>query len=189
MAKASTKLQSFFDGNRRECTLRDFHVLKDRAGVKRIKLSVNMLLTDQPTHDIPEPFAEHYLLLCKEKSPIATSKIAVVMDGATVEIFSTDTVKRATAKITGGTLQDFKLVAEGINEGRTVALEFIAYLPATADLKDWSWEHLHADFFMEAAPSQMELPVEGPAKKPKKNKQTEFDPEAIQAAAKKEVVQ
>lgn len=186
MAKQETKLKHFFEGKRRECELRDFHVLKDRQDVKRIKLSIVMPLSNRPATGMPEDFAEQFFLMDKEMCSTNASKIAVSMDGATAEIFSTDTVKGAAITSIGAVLQDFKMVGVGLKEKRTVSLEFTMTAMHTVKLLDWADKHLHATFYIEALPSQMELPTEEePSKKPKKGKQTNFDPEEIQKAAKK----
>jgi hypothetical protein len=47
MAKQKTKLKEFFEGRRRQCELQVINVLKNKAGERRIKMSVIMPLSGQ----------------------------------------------------------------------------------------------------------------------------------------------
>lgn len=171
MAKQTAKLKHFFDGRRRECRLLDFHVLKDRQDVKRIKLSVEMPLSTQPATGMPEDFAEQFMVMEKETSSCNRSKIEVMMEGATSEIFTTDAEKAASHTSIGATLQDFSMVGTGIKEKRKVTLNFTLNVSHTKALLGWADTHLHATFYLEALPSQMELASEEPP--PAKKKKAE----------------
>jgi hypothetical protein len=188
MAKLLSKLKGFFDGKRRVCRLDDYRLLKTKGDERRVKLMVSMPLSHQPADGMPDDFLEPFLLMEKEKSKTNFSKIGVILEGALFTIYSTDVSPTPDVKGTSATLQDFKLIASGVDEKRTVALEFVAYMPWSVSLRNWKDENCHSDFFVEVIPQQMELPVEEKAEKPvkaKKSKQTEFDPEAIQKAAKR----
>jgi hypothetical protein len=174
MAKKNQKrLKDFFEGRRRQCELQDFHVLKNTAGEKRMKLSIRMPLSQMPMEGIPDAFVDQYILMEREKSALNFAKIFVILDGASFTIFSTDVSSASVLNVNAATLQDFRLIGEGSEEKRRVFLEFIAYLPATVKLKDWSFDHLHSDFFCEVVPAQTELNLEEqpPAKKGKKKQQ------------------
>ena len=194
MAKDNARLKDFFEGKRRECNLQDYRPLKTKAGERRMKLVVSMPLSNRPLYGIPGEFAEDHALMERKNSKVKMSKVAVELEGALYSIFSTDTISNATVSLNGATLNSFKLVAEGVGDKRTVSLDFMVYLPWTDPLREWCGDHLHADFFCETIPYQMELveaePVEKPVKdkKKKKDKQTEFDPAAIQEAAKRGMV-
>jgi hypothetical protein len=168
MAKKNQKrLKDFFEGRRRQCELQDFHVLKNTAGERRMKMAVVMPLSQMPMEGIPEAFVDQYILMEREKSALNFAKISVVMDGASFSIFSTDTTPAPVLTVNASTLQDFRLIGEGSEEKRKVSLEFVAYLPATVKLKDWSFDHLHAEFYCEVVPAQTEMNLEEPP--PKKN--------------------
>lgn len=170
MAKKNQKrLKDFFEGRRRQCELQDFHVLKNTAGEKRMKLSIIMPLSQMPMEGIPDAFVEQFILMEREKSALNFAKISVVLDGASFSVFSTDTTATSVLNVNAATLQDFRLIGEGSEEKRKVSLEFIAYLPATVKLKDWSFDHLHSDFFLEVVPAQTELNLEE-APPPRKGK-------------------
>ena len=196
MAKKNARLKDFFEGKRRQCSLQDYRPLKTKAGERRLKLSVEMPLSNMPVDGMPDDFTEEYALMEREKSKVNLSKVAVELEGALYSIFSTDTIGRPSVTINGATLNSFRLIGDGVEDQRTVSLEFTVYLPWTDDLRDWCGIHLHEDFFAEVVPSQMELVEEEPVEKPikakgkKKDKQASFDPEAIQKAAKRgELVQ
>lgn len=177
MAKKNQKrLKDFFEGRRRQCELQDFHVLKNTAGEKRMKLSIRMPLSQMPMEGIPDAFVEQFILMEREKSALNFAKIFVILEGAAFTVFSTDTTPTGVLTVNAATLQDFKLIGEGSEEKRKVSLEFIAYLPATVKLKDWSYDHLHSDFFAEVVPAQTELNLDQapPPKKKGKQKQEEL---------------
>ena len=184
----TTTIRHLFDGKRRQCTLSDCHPLKDKSKVRRMKMIIRQSLSLQPFEGMPEEFSEEVNVMLKQDSLANFKKIFVKMDGAKLSVFSTDTVKTSVWNTNGAALNGFKLLGDGIGEKRNVQLEFTAYVPWSDKVKDWCGDHLHEDFYLEAVPSQMEIPAEIPAEKPagkKKNgKVTDFDPAAVQKAAK-----
>lgn len=153
---------------------------------RRIKLTVEMPLSNTLVAGIPDEFAEEYALMEKQKSAANFKKISVILEGAQLKIFTTDTSKRSAVDISGVTIQDVKLVATGIEDKRTVQMEFMAHLPGSELLRDWAWDHLHMDFFTEVIPTQMSLEEEDqpPAAKGNgKGKKKGFDPKTIKKAA------
>jgi len=163
MAKQKTKLKEFFEGRRRQCELQVINVLKNKAGERRIKMSVIMPLSGQPVTGMPDIFTEPYMLMQKEKSTLNFSKIDVAVNEAAFNIFSTDTIKSAAVSTNGTLLQGFRMIGEGSDDKRTVSLEFIVYTGYTMALRDWGCDHIHSEFWAEVAPSQMELAEEAPA--------------------------
>jgi hypothetical protein len=161
MAKQRTKLKDFFEGKRRRCRLQDFRVLKDRKDILRMRLSIQMPLSNEPATGMNEKFSEPYLLMAKQDSDFNSSKVNVGVANASFHIFSTDTVSRAAVKSGSADLQSFHLVGIGTGESREVFLQFDAELPVTDAeddaLTNWAMKHLHADFFVEAVPAQMEI--------------------------------
>ena len=65
--------------------------------------------------------------------------------------------------INGALLHKFAMVGEGVGEKRTVALEFLIYLPATKPLHEWEWDATHAEFFVESVKAQGSLDLSGEA--------------------------
>jgi hypothetical protein len=188
MGKSLARLKHLFEGKRRQCTLADWRPLKDKANVRRIKMTVVSSLSNQPFEGMPEDFEEEVSVMLKQKSTANFKKISVEMEGAQFTVFPTDTASSAWWKSHAVTLTSFKLLGAGVEDRRTVDLEFTAYVPWTDVLRDWVGDHLHNDFFLEVIPSQMEIPAETPAEKPAKKKKKdgrlEFDPAALQKAAK-----
>ena len=187
MAKQLARLKDFFEGKRRRCTLDDYHQLKSQGNENRMKLMISMPLSDQPADGLPDEFAEEYALMGKHKSAANFKKIAVEVKAATFTIFSTDTIKSHAVRAGSCTLNSFRLIGVGVEEKRTVSLDFVVYIPWSDSLHKWCSDTLHGDFFCETIPTQMELVEdnqEKPAKGKKKDKRTEFDPDAIQKAAK-----
>lgn len=157
MAKNEVKIKDFFEGKRRKCSLDNFQVLRAKNSKHTIKLAISMPLSNDSIAGIPTVFAEPFGIMAKDKSPHNLSKVSVIVESAEFSIFSTDVVKRAYANSNAASLQNFRLVGEGVDEKRTVSLEFDSYLPGTEPLRDWCWDHLHKDFFIEVVPAQMEL--------------------------------
>jgi hypothetical protein len=190
MGKSNARLKHLFEGKRRQCTLADWRPLKDKANVRRMKLDIVSSLSNQPFESMPEEFEEEVAVMMKQKSIANFKKISVEMEGTLFTVFSTDIEKFPWWKSHAVTLNGFKLLGAGIDDRRSVDLQFNAYVPWSDDLRDWAGDHLHNDFFLEVVPSQMEIIAETPAEKPVKEKKKKrdgkapFDPEALQRAAK-----
>lgn len=187
MAKFA-RLPHLFEGKRRKCTLTDYRPLKSTAKEKRMKLVIASSLTDQPFDGMPEEFAEEFAVMNKEKSLTNFKKVNVEMEGTLFSVFATDT-SGIYWKSHAVVINSFKLIGAGVEDKRTVDLEFTAYVPWSEALRKWLDETLHEDFYLEVIPSQQELKAEKPAEKPvgkkkKGGKSLEFDPEALQRAAK-----
>ena len=187
MAMQLARLTDFFEGKRRRCTLDDYHQLKSAGNENRMKLMISMPLSNQPVSGLPDEFTEEYALMEKEDSAANFKKIAVEVKAAKFTIFTTDTIKGHVVRTDGCTLNSFRLIGVGVEEKRTVSLDFVVYMPWGDPLHKWCAENLHADFFCEVVPSQMQLieeEPEKPAKGKKKDKRTDFDPDVIKKAAK-----
>ena len=185
MAKQLARLKKFFDGKRRRCTLDDYHQLKSAGNENRMKLMISMPLSNQPVSGLPDEFTEEYALMEREESAANFKKIAVEVKAAKFTIFTTDTIKSHVVRTDGCTLNSFRLIGAGVEEKRTVSLDFVVYMPWGDPLHKWCADNLHGDFFCETVPSQMELVEDDEPEKPKAKKGKKgFDPEAIKKAAK-----
>ncbi len=184
MAKQLAKLNDFFEGKRRRCMLADYHQLKSAGNENRMKLSLSMPLSNQPVDGLADEFTEEYALMEQQNSAANFKKIAVEVKAAKFTIFTTDTIKSHVVRTDGCTLNSFRLIGSGVEEKRTVSLDFVVYMPWGDPLHKWCAENLHADFFCETVPSQMELVEEKPAKPKGKKGKEPFDPEAIKKEAK-----
>lgn len=91
MAKQLARLKDFFEGNRRRCTLEDYHQLRSAEDEDRMKLMVAMPLSNTPISGLSDDFAEEYALMEKQNSTANFKKIFVQMKGAKFSIFTTDT--------------------------------------------------------------------------------------------------
>lgn len=189
MAKFA-RLPHLFEGNRRQCTLTDYRPLKSKSKEKRMKLLITSSLTSQPFDGMPEEFSEEFYLMKKDKSATNFKKVNVEMENALFSVFATDT-SGLYWKAHSATINGFKLIAAGIDHTRTVDLEFTVFVPWSETLRQWLDETLHEDFFLEVIPAQQELEAETAAEKPVgkkkgkgKSKSLEFDPAALQKAAK-----
>ena len=146
-----------------------------------MKLMISMPLSNQPVSGLPDEFTEEYALMEREESAANFKKIAVEVKAAKFTIFTTDTIKGHVVRTDGCTLNSFRLIGTGIEDKRTVSLDFVVYIPWSENLHKWCSDTLHSDFFCEVVPSQMELIEEEP-EKPKGKKGS--DAGAIQKAAK-----
>ena len=190
MAKQLARLKDFFEGKRRRCTLDDYHQLKSQGNENRMKLMISMPLSNQPVDGIPDEFTEEYALMEQENSAANFKKIAVEVKAAKFTIFTTDTIKSHVVRSDGCTLNGFRLIGTGVEDKRTVSLDFVVYMPWGEPLHKWCSDTLHADFFAETVPSQRELIEEESEKPAKKKGKKDFDPDAIKNAAKQgELVQ
>ena len=160
MAKQLKKLADFWNGYRKECRLINYQALVSKGDEKRIKLSVEIKLSNQNNRYMPDRFVPLFGLMEKEDSTTNLAKEALMCDGMTVDLFATTESEKPTKSISACTLQDFKLVGEGEKDKRNVALEFIVYMPADRVLNEWAFGHLHKTFYLEAVPSQQSLPLE-----------------------------
>lgn len=171
MGKQKARLIGFFNGKRRECELVDLHVHKNQSDVRWIRLAIQMPLSGRPAEGMPDAFAEQFLLMEKENSVFNLAKNEAEIDGAAVSIFPTDTMQDAIVETNGVTIQDFRLVGEGVADKRAVRLEFTAEMPYSVPLRDWVCDHLHAKFWIEVVSTQLEIPQVVEEKKAKKPKQ------------------
>lgn len=160
---AKTKETSFFGENRRELSLTDYHILMTKGGEKRIKLAVEMPISNKPAVAMPNWIGNPYLEMEKEDSRTARSNIEVMLEGMTITVFSTDKIKRKTLSATGVMLTGFHLVRVGDGEKKEAVLRFVVYVPANIQLRDWAWEHMRMKFFAEFEYSQTEMDFEAEA--------------------------
>lgn len=180
MAKQLARLKDFFEGKRRRCTLDDYHQLKSAGNENRMKLMISMPLTNEPEDGLPDEFTEEYALMNKQKSAANFKKIAVEVKAAKFTIFTTDTIKGHVVRSDGCTLNSFRLIGTGLEEKRTVSLDFVLYIPWGDPLHKWCAENLHGDFFCETVPSQMQLIEEEPERTAKPAKKKAQQAELIQ---------
>jgi hypothetical protein len=184
MAKQLVRLKEFFEGKRRRCTLDDYHQLKSTGNENRMKLMISMPLSNNPVDGLPTEFSEEYMLMKRQESAANFKKISVEVKAAKFTIFTTDAIKSHVVRTDGCTLNSFRLIGNGVEEKRTVSLDFVVYLPWGDPLHKWCAENLHGDFFCETVPSQMQLIEEDPQEKKGKKGKKDFDPEAVKKAAK-----
>lgn len=170
MGKQKARLIGFFNGKRRECELRDLHVHKNSSDVRWIRLSISMPLSGQPIAGMPDAFVEQFVLMEKQNSAFNLAKNEAEIDGATLSIFPTSAMA-AIVESNGVTVQDFRLVGDGVMDKRKVNLEFTAEVPYSLALRDWACDHLHSTFWIEVESSQMEITQVVEEKKKSKPKQ------------------
>jgi hypothetical protein len=163
MSKASKKLEDFFGARRRICTLLSSQLLRSKGKERRMKLAVTMPLSNKDMTDIPTQFLNQFSVMEKVDSATNRSTIDVEFDSMGVRIFSTDVTVEPTVSIQGALLHKFAMVAEGSGDKREVSLDFLIYLPATPALREWEWETIHAEFFLEAVKAQGSLDLSGEA--------------------------
>jgi hypothetical protein len=156
VAKRS-KQTNFFPGNRRECTLTSYQLLETTGEEKRSKLTIEMPLSDRDLKGIPDWVAGPFSEMGKAESLTGRSAIEAMCDGMTLEIFSTDKVKRRTLMSTGVMITGFSLVATGDGDKRDIALSAVIYVPANITLHQWAWDHIHKTFFASFEYSQSEM--------------------------------
>jgi hypothetical protein len=157
MKTKPTKLTHFFEGNRRMAFLTSWTHLKTKAGESRIKLEVKLPLLNEPVIGINGPISDAFEVMAKDDSKIDRTSLNLLFEGMTLEVFSTDGVKRPAVSSTGVQMVKLAIVSAGEGEKREINLLLVAYVPASIQLRDWAWTHLHSQFHLEAIYSQSEL--------------------------------
>ena len=170
----ATKLKNFFNGNRRAANLNAWTHLKTKAGEDQIKLDVRLPLLNQNLKGMDGAIGEAFAVMAKDESKIERTSLNVELDGMTLDIFATDESKRRAVSSTGVRMQKLALVATGEAEKRELDLHMVAYIPASLDIRDWAWGHLHKSFWLEAVYSQSELDFEPEAN----DEDEELDPDS-----------
>jgi hypothetical protein len=152
-----TKLLNLFEGHRRKASLNAWTHLRTKAGESRIKLDLKLPLLNESLVGMNGAISEAFSVMAKEDSKIARTNLNVELEGMTLEVFSTEGVQSPAVSSTGVKLLKLALVAAGEGEKRTIDLNMTAYVPASMQLRDWAWDHLHADFHLEGVYSQSEM--------------------------------
>lgn len=154
---SKTKVKDFFGENRREFRLNSYNTLMTSAEEKRLKLAVEMPLSNQPLVAIPTWVANPFTEMEKDDSLTTRCNIDVMLEGMTVDVFPTDKAKRRQLTTTGVMLQGFHLVTTGEEEKKETMLNLTIYMPGSIELRDWCWEMLHKTFWAAFEYSQSEL--------------------------------
>ena len=158
MAKPkATKMLNLFEGHRRKASLTAWSHLRTKAGESRIKLELKLPLLNESVVGMNGAISEAFSVMAKDDSKITRTSLNVEMEGFTVDMFSTEAVKSPAVSSTGVKLLKLALVAASEGEKRTIDLNMTAYVPASIQLRDWAWDHLHNDFHLEAVYSQSEM--------------------------------
>lgn len=165
MANKPTKLQNLFEGRRRRASLNAWTHLRSSApeSKSRIKLELRLPLLNESLVGMNGPVSDAFTVMAKDDSTIERTNLGVHLEGMTLEFFATDGAKSPAVSSTGVKMLKLALIAAGEGEKRTIDLSITAYVPASIQLRDWAWEHLHADFHLEAVYSQSEMDFSGPA--------------------------
>jgi hypothetical protein len=156
-ASKPTKLLNFFEGHRRKASLNAWTHLRTKAGESRIKLDLKLPLLNESVIGMNGAISEAFQVMAKDDSKIARTSLNVELEGMTLELFSTDSIKSPAVSCTGVKLLKLALIAAGEGEKRTIHLGITAYVPASMQLRDWAWDHLHNEFHLEAVYSQSEM--------------------------------
>jgi hypothetical protein len=154
-----TKQTSFFASARREVRLAKYELLETAGEEKRSKLTIEIPLSDpdKPLVGIPGWIASPLAEMGKSDSLTGRVAIEAMCDGMTLEVFSTDKIKRRTLMSTGVMITGFSLVATGDGDARDIALIATIYVPANVTLHQWAWDHIHKTFFAQFEYSQSEI--------------------------------
>lgn len=153
----ATKLQSFFEGYRRKASLQQWSHLRTKAGESRLKFQIQLPLLNETVKGMNGAINEAFIVMQKDESKIERTNLNVELEGMTLEIFATAESKRRSGMSTGVKMQKLALVASGEGEKRELDLHITVYIPANVTLRDWAWDHLHREFYMEAVYSQSEM--------------------------------
>jgi hypothetical protein len=167
-----TKLENFFEKRRCEVRLQKWEHLRsgEPEAVERIKMHLSMPLLNHDITGIHKLILSAYEPLQKDDCAVGRSKLEVALDGMTVRIFNLplepqlklDASDEAPEfSISGAKFDNFALVCAGVKDKRTVDLAFTLYLQGTKKLMNYSWDHNHRTFWIDAEYSQSELDFKG----------------------------
>jgi hypothetical protein len=160
-----TKLTSFFEGHRRRAFLVAWTHLKTTAGESRIKLNLRVPLLNESVIGMEENISAPFSIMAKDGSTVGRTSVNVELDGMTLDCFATHDPVASKERIVSST--GVKMVKLALNpasedEKKEINLEFVAYVPASVQVRDWAWTHLHQEFGLEAVYSQSELTFDDP---------------------------
>lgn len=166
---AKQKLQEFFDSRRRRCTLQSWQHLKNTQNESRIKMNISLPMLNLPPTGAHPTILNAFEAMVKDGAGISRTKLDIFSEGMTMDFFVQDRTPgklkpsegNPILSVVGVLLDKFQMVSEGAGEARTLNLEFVAYVPANEKLRDWCWDHIHGDFFLEAVYSQTEMDFNG----------------------------
>lgn len=154
----------FFSGYRREMEIGEYKVLKTAGGEKRIKFDMRLPISNRPMLGIPGWISEGHELIIKDDSVYDKSTCkGVRLEGMTVTVFSTDTVKSKSILMAGCTMDKFVVQAIGKDDKKQTHLGFVLYAPASKDLAEWSYDHMDATMFAEFDTTQASFSYGGEA--------------------------
>lgn len=157
------KETTFFGGNRRRTELGSWQVLQTKAGEKHMKFAFEMILSGEAIVAMPDWIADIFEAMATDDSALKRATIDRMLEGMTLEIFSTDKIKRRALSLTGVTIKNLFLTREGEDDKSEVYLHFTVYSPANVQARDWAWDLLRMTFFAAFEYSQTEMDFSGSA--------------------------
>lgn len=157
------KETSFFGANRRKTELGSWQVLQTKAGEKHMKFAFEMVLSGEAIVAMPDWIADQFESMAKDDSATKRATLDRMLEGMTLEVFSTDKIKRRALSLTGVTVKNLFLSREGDDEKAGVFLHFTVYSPANVQARDWAWDTLRGTFWAAFEYSQTEMDFSGAA--------------------------
>lgn len=177
--------KEFFPNVRRELEIMDYHVLKSSGGERRIKANLRIPIAGgRPVAGMPEWTLEARESVIKDRGIHRKVVCELEIEGVTVEFFNSPDVKRRTQLINGATLKQFSIERIGKDNKADVFLNLVLYAPASKEIADWFYEHLHGSCFVEFDATQASFSYDG-EEKPKDDSQLEL-PTGDESAAEPE---
>lgn len=153
--------KTFFPGTRKQLRVQNVQLLTDKAGVKRIKLALDMSLADDKLVGMPSWVAEAYDHMAEEESQEVSTKFAVDLDEMTLYIHTTEDVDHHAITAFSVKLKNFKLTREKTDEDDEeqpdLALCFEAYLPDNRSAWNWLYDYSKKFIFVRFDTTQPDL--------------------------------
>jgi len=177
------KVATFFPTARKECRMiaNGTGPLVNKAGERRIQLSIAMNLSDGKLVGMPDWIAIPYEMVAKISNGVDKPKSLVQLDGVNVEIYTTPQTAEPTIKLDSCTLRAFVIQRAGKEKANgelaDVELHFVLYssgwVPA---LWKWIGDNLNATFFALFSGTQMSLSFGKPKSEDEEIETEEVDP-------------
>ena len=177
-----------FFNSRREMEIGDFVSLKSKGAERRIKASLHIPMSNRTTQGVPDWLLDGYQFVVKDSSYYdKTSCKGIKLEGMSVDLFTTDTVKRKTRTLNGCTLDKFAVERVGKDDKAETFLRFVCYVPASLEIMQFFYEMQGATVYSEFDTTQASFAYEGESDDEDEGEEGErpafdFDPEAEAAA-------
>jgi hypothetical protein len=151
-----------FFKTRREVEIGDFHSLKSKGNERRVKATIRIPLSNRPTTGIPDWVLDGYQFVVKDASHYTKTNCKdMSLEGMSLDIFTTDTVKRKMLALNACKLDRFSIERVGEEEKAVVYLNVTIYAPTDEEQIVWWFRYQGYNVFVEFDTTQASFAYDG----------------------------